>query len=387
MAVVGALPTRAQWGAPGEHPPWTLGVEEEAALLDGRTGSIANCIEEVLTVLPPRIASHFSAETHACVIELRTAPRATAAHATAELVSLRGALDGVVRERLGLQLAAAGTHPCATAAEVRVAAHARYQQIAHAMRSLASREPTMALHVHVGVPDPAAAVRALDGLRGDLPLLLALSANSPYAGGRDSGFASARTLIFSAFPRVGIPRVLGTYANYLRLIDTLVRSGAVPDPSFLWWDVRLQPRLGTVEVRIMDAQTRVADAGALAAVVQCLVRRHVMEESAPRQAEPELLAENRFLAARDGMHAHLLDGAGPPRPARDAVAEMLDACRPVSAELGCSAEIGDAVALAADSGADRQRRLVARDGLASLPASLAADFTAAAHPPARLSAK
>src|SRR3954466_205858 len=117
----------------------------------------------------------------------------------------------------------------------------------------------MALHVHVAVPDGATAVRALDGLRDDLPLLLALSANSPFWRGADSGFASMRTPIFSMFPRVGIARHFGAYAEYVRAVEAVVGSGAIRDPSFLWWDARIQPRFGTVEVRIMDAQSRVTD--------------------------------------------------------------------------------------------------------------------------------
>ena len=159
-----------------------------------------------------------------------------------------------------------------------------------------------ALHVHVGVPDPEAAIRAINRLRAHLPLLLALSANSP-SGGRDTGLASARTPLFQAFPRVGIPRAFADYADYVEAIDLLMRCDAFPEPTFLWWDVRLQPRFGTVEVRIMDAQTTVADYAAIAALVQCLVRLEV--ERRNRQDRliepPEVLAENRFLAARDGV--------------------------------------------------------------------------------------
>ena len=126
------------------------------------------------------------------------------------------------------------------------------------MRELARREPTFALHVHVAVPDAEIAVRACNAMRAHLPVLLALSANSPFWQGRDSGLASARTPVFQAFPRTGIPREFATYAEYVEAIDVLMRCGAIPEPTFIWWDVRLQPRFGTLEVRIMDAQTRVA---------------------------------------------------------------------------------------------------------------------------------
>jgi glutamate---cysteine ligase / carboxylate-amine ligase len=223
-------------------------------------------------------------------------------------------------------------------------------------------------------------VRALDGLRADLPVLLALSANSPYWRATDSGFASIRTPVFAMFPRVGIPRPFGTYACYVRVVDTMLRSGAIPDPSYLWWDARLQPRLGTVEVRVMDAASRVEDVATLAALVQCLVRRHA--ESRPARApEAEVLAENRFLAARDGMRAELIDGFTlGRRPARALLAEMIGACRPFAAALGCAAELGAATALAADPGDVRQRRIGAREGLGDVPARLSADFAPARVP-------
>ncbi|HEY3190797.1 MAG TPA: YbdK family carboxylate-amine ligase [Solirubrobacteraceae bacterium] len=372
-----ALPAWASWSAAGAERPWTVGMEEEVMLLDPRTWSVANRIDDVLGVLPPEAASCASAETHACVIELRTTPHPTVAAAAAQLVHLRHSLAGALRDSLGLRAAVAGTHPMATRSEVEVSSTGRYREIEATMRALAHREPTMALHVHVAVPDGAAAVHALDGLRSDLPVLLALSANSPYWRASDSGFASVRTPIFSMFPRVGIPRPFGTYPEYVRAVDPLVRSDAIPDPGFLWWDARLQPRLGTVEVRIMDAQSRVMDAAALAALVQCRVRHHA---DAPHRgaAGPEALAENRFLAARDGMRAQLIDvRTRRRRPVHDTLTELIADCEPRAVQLGCTAELAMAAALATDPGAARQRRHAARHGLTGVAARLSDDFTSA----------
>ena len=367
----------AEWSTTPSIRPWTVGIEEELVLLDPERWTVANRIDDVLAALPSDTRAHASAETHACVIELRTAPHATVAGAAAELARLRRSLDEAVRDSLVLRAAAAGTHPLATRAQVAVSSSPRYREIAETMRVLAQREPTMAQHVHVGVPDGAAAVRALDGLRRDLPLLLALSANSPYWRGNDTGFASARTPIFSMFPRVGIPRRFGDYGEYVRAVDPLVRSGAIPDVGFLWWDARLQPRLGTVEVRVMDAQTRVSDAAALAALVQCAVRRHAEADPDADAAGGETLAENRFLAARDGMRARLIDDrTGRRRPADDALAESLDACSPFAAVLGCAGELEHAAALAANPGDARQRAYAERDGLTELPRRLADELTA-----------
>jgi len=245
------------------------------------------------------------------------------------------------------------------------------------MRALAWREPTLALHVHVAVPDAASGVRALDGLRAEIPLLLALGANSPYWRGADSGFATIRVPIFSMFPRTGIPQPLGSYARYVERVDPLVRAGAIPDPSFLWWDARLQPRLGTVEVRVLDAQSRLEDVAVMVAVIQCLVRHHAV--AGPEvPVDAEVLAENRFLAARDGLAALLLTGAGGWCSAAQAVTQLLDRCRPHAAELDCVGELEGAAALAAEPGYARQRRVVAASGIGALPAWLAQEYAAVA---------
>jgi carboxylate-amine ligase len=368
----------ARWAQAGADRPWTVGVEEEVMLLDPSDWSVANRVDDALAVLPPDVAERAAPETHACVLELRTAPHPSVAGAAAELSELRSAVDKTLRESLGLHAAVAGVHPLVARSEATVTGGGRYGEIEATMRSLAHREPTMAQHVHVAVPDAQTAVRALDGLRCDLPVLLALSANSPFLRGRDSGFASVRTPIFSMFPRVGIARHFGHYGEYVATVGEMLRARAIPDPSFLWWDARLQPRLGTVEVRLMDAQSRLPDVAALAALVQCLVRRHA--EGPPRVAPgPELLAESRFLAARDGLDAQLLDPRRDTgrRPARAALAELLEACEPVARELGCGAELADVSALAADPGHLRQRRCAGRHGLRALLARLSDEF---AHP-------
>jgi glutamate---cysteine ligase / carboxylate-amine ligase len=369
-------PSWARWSGAAAVSPWTVGIEEEVMLLDPLTWSVANRIDDVLAALPASVARHACAETHACVIELRTGPHRTVREAAAELAQLRSSLEDVLQETLGLRAAVAGTHPFVTGEQVAISGGERYERVSSSMRALTHREPTMAQHVHVAVPDPETAVRVLDGLRSDLPLLLALSANSPYWRGEDSGFASIRTPIFSMFPRVGIPRRFGSYAEYVAAVDPLLGSAAIPEPGFLWWDVRLRPHLGTVEVRIMDAQSRVADAAALAAVVHCLA---CLRATGVRPADPgpELLAENRFLAARDGTRAQIIDPRTlRKRSLRGALTELLGHCEPIAASLGCTDELAAATALAADPGAERQRQAATTDGIAALPARLGADFAA-----------
>jgi carboxylate-amine ligase len=255
--------------------------------------------------------------------------------------ALRAALEDHL-STLGLRAAAAGTHPFTVWHETVVSSDGRYKLVYGSMRELARREPTFALHVHVGIPDPETAIALAGRMRAHLPLLLALSANSPFWQGRDTGLASARTPLFQAFPRVGIPRAFDSYSHYVEVVDLLIDSGAFPEPTFLWWDVRPQPRFGTVEVRIMDAQTSVEDSAALAALVQSLARLECDEGFACEQllSSPEILDENRFVAARDGVEAELIEPRAAGRmPLRAKVEEVVEACRPHAVRLGCQAEL------------------------------------------------
>jgi carboxylate-amine ligase len=366
----------AVWNAGAAERPWTVGIEEEVLLLDPRGWRPANRIDDVLAALPGDLVPHTSAETHACVVEVRTGPHATVQGAVDELRELRRRLQ-VVCGSLGLRAAVAGTHPLACGEDVETSSGARYREVEATMRALAHREPTLAQHVHVAVPGAGAAVRALDDLRAALPLLLALSANSPFWRGRDSGFASIRTPLFGMFPRVGIPRRFGSYTAYVLAVEQLLHAGFVPEPGFVWWDARLRPALGTVEVRVMDAQTRVEDAGALAALVQCLVRGAALRACL---ATPEVLDENRFRAARDGLRGELVEPSTMDRrPARECIANLLVACAPAACELGCETELAAAAELAADPGDARQRRIAGLEGVAAVPERLAAEFLAPAE--------
>ncbi len=279
LASMANLPAWAKWNVDPALAPWTVGLEEEVMLLEP-DGSPAWRSEDVLRELPPELAEHTRGETHGLALELATNPHETVAAAANELRGMRAGLAETVRA-LGLRAAVAGTHPTVRSEEVEVSPGARYQYLHASLRELARREPTFALHVHVAVPDPELAVRALNGMRAHIPVLLALSANSPFTRGSDSGLASARTPVFQAFPRTGVPREMESYADYVEAIDVMIRCGAIPEPTFMWWDVRLQPRFGTIEVRVMDAQTRIRDTAALAALVQCLVRLRGARRAGP----------------------------------------------------------------------------------------------------------
>jgi carboxylate-amine ligase len=366
----------AEWNA--DTRPYSVGLEEEVMLLDPqRQWALAQRIDDVLEALPDALAGHVSAETHQAAIELTTDPHASVQAAVAQLCWLRDELADELTQ-LGLAAAVAGTHPSADWSEVEVTSASRYRLIHRTMRDLAKREPTFALHVHIGVPDPDRAIELYNRLRVHLPLLLALSGNSPFWRGRDSGFASTRTILFQAFPRTGLPRRYGSYGEWVEAVDLQIRARALPEATFLWWDVRPQPRFGTVEVRVMDAQSHVADTAALVALVLSIARLELEEGYVAGhiiRAE-EVLAENRFIAARDGVAACLIDTTEESlRPITELLTELLEAARPHAEALGCAAELGRVPALAASPGATRQRAYAPdQAGLVQLVEALAATF-------------
>jgi glutamate---cysteine ligase / carboxylate-amine ligase len=350
------LPAWSAWRGGPPSGQFTIGIEEELMLLDPRDWSLAFRSEETIAELPSDLRDRVTLETHAAVIEVATGVHDRVADAVAELADLRLRLS---RGLAGRQLrgAVAGTHPSAVWHDTVVSSAPRYRHIGESMRVLAAREPTLALHVHIGIATSASAVRVMNGLRAHLPLLLALSANSPFWQGRATGFASTRTTLFDAFPRSGVPRGFRGYADWARSIEPLIGSGAIADPSLLWWDVRLQPRYGTVEVRIMDGQTSVSDVAALAALVQSLARLELERPHADddEPAAGEVIDENRFLAARDGMRALFIDLDSGRRVLATAQLErVLDACRSHARRLGCDSELAALPRLAARTGAARQ---------------------------------
>jgi carboxylate-amine ligase len=378
MDAPGTLPAWADWAEPHALGPYTVGIEEEVMLLDEQSWALAHRIDSVLPRLPHGRTASFTAETHGSALEIQTGIHDNIPDAIEELAALRQELDEVLQP-LSMRAASAGTHPFAVWQEIVVSAGERYQFVYGSMRELARREPTFGLHVHVGVPDAEAAIHAANRLRTHIPLLLALSVNSPFWQGRDTGLASSRTPLFQAFPRVGIPRAFADYAEYAESVDVLIRCDAVPEPTFLWWDVRPQPRFGTVEVRIMDAQTQLGESAAIAALVQSIVRAEVEGEDRMERPMPqEVLAENRFLAARDGMEADLIEPElGRRVPARELLADLVTICGPHARALGCEEELDRVLGLGDRTGAQRQLELAAAMGsMPRLVAALADDFLA-----------
>lgn len=345
-------------------------------LLDPDGWGLTQRGDEVLSRARQELAGRCAAETHEAALELRTAPHRTVREAIDEMRELRRLLAHDLAG-LGLAAASCGTHPGPVSEPTRVSPSSRYQVIHRTMRGLARREPTFALHVHIGVPDASSAIRLFNQLRAHLPMLLALSATSPFLRGQSTGLASNRTIVFQGFPRTGIPRRFDNYADWVRTLDLLLRSGAIPEPTFLWWDIRPQPRLGTLEIRIMDAQPRLAATAALTALVQVLARLELEQGYAPPALvnANEVLAENRFIAARDGPAAELIDPVSGHRvPVLRLLDDVLAAARPHAAALDVREELEALRMLATAPEPRRQESLAASAGIPALVADLAARF-------------
>ncbi len=350
----------------GASDPLTLGMEEELLLVDRETHQLAHVAEQVLqrVELPESLAAH---EAFASEIELRTPVCRTAGEAAGALAAGRAAARAA-----GATLMAAGLHPAARWGDVRMTDKPRYRALDRTMRSLIKRTPECALHVHVGAPDPDAAIGMLNGLRDHLPLLQGLGANSPYWFGADSGLASARFSIVRAYPRRGVPRFYSGWDEYAETVQATGAAGEFDDYTFIWWDVRAHPRVGTVEVREIDVQSSVEDAAALGALVQALAARAL--ESPPAAGQPaEAIGESSFRASRDGLDATILHD-GVMRPLREVARATVQAVAGHARDLGSAdALAGIERILRAGGGAARQRDAAARGGMDELLAQLVRD--------------
>jgi carboxylate-amine ligase len=317
-------------------PAYTLGIEEELMVLDATTLDLAGGAEHLVEDVEAGAIKH---ELHESVVEISTQPCSDVREAEAQLRALRNR----VRERAaehGLTVGSSGTHPFARWEQQRISPAERYRQLVADIGFVARQELIFGLHVHVALDDPDTAIRVANGVRLHLAPLLALSANSPFWQGEDTGLASARLPIFRQFPRVGVPPYYGDWADWTARMDALVDAGVIKDHTWMWYDVRVHPGFGTVEVRSMDAQTRVQDTVALAALVQALVRALAEDSHDAPDVAYELLDENRWLAARAGLDGELVDLPGHARrPARELVEALLDRVGGHADDLGSTAAL------------------------------------------------
>ena len=295
------------------------------------------------------------------VLEVHTPVCPTASDAGRELRRLRAHVAEAAAAQ-GLWFASAGTHPFSLFERQRITPRDRYRTIIEQLQYAARRELIFGLHVHVAVDGPAKAIAVFNALFAHVPELIALSASSPFWRGDDIGVASSRQLVFAPFPRSGLPPRFVDYEQFATVLGSLEASGCVDDYTHIWWDLRPHPRLGTIEMRAMDAVTYVDDAVALVAYVQGLVKRYSDDFDAGRplpRHHRTLVAENRWRSTRFGLAAELIDlerGDGRRIPVTDLVRRTLAELQPHARELGGEAELdGIARILSRGNGADRQR--------------------------------
>jgi len=348
----------------GATDPFTLGVEEEYMLLDPETFDLVQHVDIVLTAVQGgEFVERIGPELMQSVLEISTPVCHTAADVDTELRKLRTYVTDIARDQ-GLRVGSAGTHPFSLFERQRITARDRYRNLVDQLQYVARRELIFGLHIHCAVDDPDKAVAIIGALLPHLPELLALSGNSPFWRGEVTGLSSSRQMVFAAFPRSGPPPRFRDYADYAEVVGQLEKTGCIADYTHIWWDIRPHARFGTIEMRVMDAVTRVEDTVALAAYVQALVKYY----SERYESDGELASyhrilttENKWLAARYGLEAPVMDlwtGRRNRVPVAQLIRRTLREVEPHARELGSERELeGIREILGKGNGADRQLRV------------------------------
>jgi carboxylate-amine ligase len=351
----------------GQSPPFSIGVEEEVMILDAETLALAPAVDLLIEKsqqleLPGRLKT----ELFASIVELNTDVCDSVGGAHEALRELRRAAARISEEN-GLRIAAAGTHPFSDPEQQQIASDPRYKEFVGFAGVSARRQGVSGLHVHVGMASADACYATLEAILPWMPLVLALSANSPYLAGRATGLASNRAEVLAQLPRAGAPPAFGSYAGWESFVERLIGLGLADDYTRFWWDVRPHPRFGTLEIRMPDQPTSLAVTAALSALLQALCVSVEVEE--PRPADRGEYAQNRWAALRFGTAAELIhpDGARLV-PVSELAREALDLVAPAAEQLGTA---GDLSALdPASCEGERQLAIGERDGLEAVCADL-----------------
>ncbi|HEY0368236.1 MAG TPA: carboxylate-amine ligase [Chthoniobacterales bacterium] len=348
---------------PKDHV-FTLGIEEEFAIIDPQTRELRSHIQEILEGGKLTLKEQIKPEMHQSVVELGTEICQSIVDARKHVVDLRSHLARLA-ERGGTKIASAGTHPFSHWNEQLITEGERYKEIVKDMQQVARANLIFGLHVHVGIPNREMAIHVMNQARYFLPHIYALSTNSPFWIGRNTGFKGYRLKVFERFPRTGIPDAfegLSEYDDYLKL---LIRTNCVDNAKKIWWDIRLHPFFDTLEVRVCDAQSRVDDTLALAAVIQAvIVRLHKLQQQnlSFRIYRRRLIDENRWRAARYGLEGKLIDfGRETESETRSLLHEMIEFIDGEIEELGSRREIEHIERIMREgTGSDRQLDVWAR---------------------------
>lgn len=320
----------------------TLGVELELQLVDARSLALRSAIAPLLGDLPPELSDCVKPEFMQCYVEINSGVCRTVTELEDDLAPKLGAVEAAAA-RQGVRLLWAGTHPFSRWQEQRITPNERYFRLAELLRETVVRPVTFGLHVHVGAKSGDHATRVIDRLQPHLPLLLALSANSPFWQGRPTGHQSHRIELLESFPTGGLPPRLDGWNEYLTFVRQMVTAGFIDSEKELWWDVRPSAQHGTIEVRICDMPPDLSSVLGVAALVQCLV--HELSEQVDRQepcldVHPVLVRQNRWRACRYGLDAALVDPVTlHARPARRLAHDLVRRLSGIARDLGCQHDL------------------------------------------------
>jgi carboxylate-amine ligase len=349
-----------------ERPAFTLGVEEEFQIIDPETRELRSHIQEMLDEGVRVLKERVKPEMHQSVMEIGTGICKDAGEVRRDVVELRSEIVRLA-ERSGLRVAAAGTHPFSSWADQLIYPDARYAAIVEEMQLVARANLIFGLHVHVGISDRALALQIMNEARYFLPHFLALSTNSPFWLGRNTGLKSYRTKVFEKFPRTNIPEVFETPAEFDDYVRILVKTNCIDNGKKIWWDVRPHPFFDTIEFRVCDVPMRVDETVAIAALIQAICAKlfQLREKNLGwRTYRRAFLLENKWRASRYGVEGKLIDfGKEIEVPFRDLAEEMLEFVDDVVDELGSRREVESIRwILENGSGADRQLAVYRESG-------------------------
>jgi len=351
----------------GRGAAFQLGMEEELLLIEPDTHALAPVSSRLLPGLNPP-AGTVMHDVYEALVECASPVSPDAIEGARSLEALRTHL-----REAGATLVGAGIHPDGAFGDAPHVEDPRYREIGGQMRGLLRRTPTCALHVHVGMPDPESAILACNRMRAHLPVLQALAAHSPFWHGRDSGFQTARAQLFRGYPRADIPRAFEGWEDYAATMAQIVAAAEVEDYTFLWWDIRPHPNLGTLELRAMDGQARIGAVCGLSALVHGLVLAALEDPPVDPLPPREVLVEASYRAGRDGLQATVWDGAGM-RPVRELAAAAIERARPHARDLGADGALGEVERILREgNGADRMRAAHEAGGMPAVLERLVAE--------------
>jgi glutamate---cysteine ligase / carboxylate-amine ligase len=348
-------------------PNLTVGIEEEYQTIDPETRDLRSHIDtEIISQGKILLKEAVKAEMHQSVVEIGTGVCKDIQSACVELKALRSQIVGLAKQN-GLRLAAAGTHPFADWRKQDIYPDERYEVIVQDLKMVARANLIFGLHVHVGVEDRQAAIHLMNAARYFLPHILALSTNSPFWQGMDTGLKSYRCKVFDKFPRTNIPDYFGSWSEYETFVDLLVKTNCIDNAKKIWWDIRPHPNFPTLEFRICDVPMRVDETIAIAALIQATIAKlYKLHEANQgfRLYRRALIMENKWRALRYGLDGKLIDfGKSIEVPVRDLIHEYLEFVDDVVDELGSRNEINYIYRiLEQGTGADRQLRIFQETG-------------------------